>query len=91
MSAIDIVLTTEVVAQNRSSEVMRAMRIGIVRGREQHSHTGPEGERPSEHVHQQAQIAWVANSTVHSIRDECVVLLDGHQPAESPAQHERWP
>jgi hypothetical protein len=58
---------------------------------EQHSHTGSKGERPSEHVHQQAQIAWVANSAVDSIRNECVILLDGHQPAESPAQHEHWP
>ena len=91
MSAIDIVLTTEVCAQkpllggDAGNEDRNCERY------EEHSHTGSEGERPSEHVHQQAQIAWVANSAVNSIRDERVVLLNGHKPAEARAKHEYWP
>src|SRR5215471_14292136 len=62
MGAIDMVLTAEVCAQkpllggDAGNEDRNCERC------EQHSHTGSESERPSEHVHQQAQIAWVANS-----------------------------
>jgi len=38
-----------------------------------------------------AEIAWVANSVVNSIRDEGVILLESHQPAETRTQHEYRP
>ncbi len=91
MGAIHIVLSTEVLTQKALLGGDAGNEDGNCEPCEQYSHTGSESERPSEHVHYQAEIAWVANSAVNPTRDKRVVLLNGHKPAEARAQHEYRP
>jgi len=91
MSTVVIVLSTEMLAQKPLLGVNAGDQNGNYQRRQQYSHAGPKGKRPSKHIHYQAQIAWVANLVVNAGSDERMPLLNGHQPAEPLAQYENWP
>ena len=58
---------------------------------QQHAHAGSEGERPAERIHEQAQIARMADDAVYAVRNQRMPRLDRDQPAEPAAQDKDGP
>src|SRR5215471_6211225 len=59
--------------------------------RQKHGDHGTKGQRPSQGVDEQAQIARVTNDAIDPARDQRMPALDGDEPAEPAAEHEHRP
>src|ERR1700746_1325068 len=59
--------------------------------RQQHDDHGTKGQRPSQRVDDEAQVAGMTNDAIDPARDQRMPRLDGDEPAEAVAEHEYRP
>jgi hypothetical protein len=59
--------------------------------REQHADSRTKGKAPPQRVHEQPQIAGVADDAIDTACDQGVPRLDGNQPAKPAAEHKDRP
>src|SRR5262249_14030702 len=84
-AAVGIVLVTELRAQQPLFRVDARDERRNRERRQQHADDGTEGQRPSQRVDEQAQIAGMTNDAIDPARDQCMPGLDGDEPAEAAA------